>query len=229
MSTSEIKLKCILNTMSNFVIFKDKVYDYNGRGRIYSPNKILLDDFKKSESLYLDIINSDFNQFSVLSDFNYKEKSWENLIEYYSKRNNNFNHIEISTYRQLNAKEISAFYRFELSVEISGLKVQAGKYYPLPNHPFDLAIDQMEENKKWQTEYKLMPRPIEERLKSYVVPLAKVDKLIARKITKETKWFGTENEDKLTVNEYTYGLDTHNFNEEVLSIFKEHKLIEVYF
>ena len=123
MGTSEIRLIRIINTLSSFVVFKGKVYDYNGRSRIYSSNIILLEDFKNKAQLYSDIINSDFNEFSVLSDFNYAKKNRNHLIEYYTERFNSFGSSDISTYRQLKSKEISSFYKFEVSIEIDDILI----------------------------------------------------------------------------------------------------------
>lgn len=228
METTEIKLTRILNTLSSFVVFKGKVYDYNGRSRIYSSNIILLDDLKNKAQLYSDTINSDFNEFSVLSDFNYTKKNRNHLIEYYTERFNSFGVNEISTYRQLNPKETSSFYKFEISIEIDGILIEPDRYVQYSQYPDDLIV--LFHNKKHlYLSRKEIPAPMEPRSKAHLVPKEKVNRIIGKKRFKKTKWIGTEKEDEFTGEEEVFVLDLNNFDEDIYLIFKEHGAIEMQF
>lgn len=217
-------VKKILISQSDFVIYNGEVYKYPGRGRIYSKDIINISDFINNKSIYEKVVVSDFMEFSVLTNYSFPDKSRKNLIKYYSDRKNRFNDNFIKLYRQLSPQDVASFYKFEVSIEIDGVLIEAGQYMESSHFLDDLIVLFKNKNNVYLGR-KEIPAPMEPNLKAHLVPKEKIDKVIGRKRYKKPEWIGTMNENVFTGEEEEIILDLRNFNEKKFKIFKEHNIL----
>lgn len=207
-------------------MYKNQLFTYNGKGRIYSKKTIAVDDFINDPSLYDKIRMSDFNQFSVLSNYGLPDISRDNLVRYYSERKQRLNDNVIKLYRQLSPTDIELFYSFEVWLEIKGVQVTPGQYGTDVNYPDDVVIS-FPDTKHWHLGRKKVPAFWEPRIPAHLVPLTDVDKVIGIKRFKDVSWIGSEKERDFTGEEEKTILDLNSFDKNVYSIFFQHEAITV--
>ncbi len=219
-------IKQLQNTMSSFIVFKKQVFPYYGKSKLYANNSIKLEDLINDKDLFATIMSSDFNKFSFVSEFEYEELNRDNLIEYLINRKTRLDDDEINIYRELKPKDISSFYKFEVTIELDGVLIEPGRYMQYLQYPDDLIVLIYNKEHLYLSR-KEIPAPMEARSKAHLVPKEKVNKVIGKKRFKKTKWIGTEKEDEFTGKEEVFVLDLNNFNQDVYAVFKEHEAIEV--
>ncbi len=220
-------VKEFFQTQSDFVVFKNQLYSYNGRGRIYSKNAIMLEDFINDPLLFKRIITSDFNQFSVLSNYSFPDKSRENLIMYYSNRKEKFNDNVIFIYRQLSPNDIEFFYRLEVIVEIKGIRINPGRYSIIPqDYPDDIVILYLKPEERHIAKQEIID-PWDHRSSAYLVSISDIDKIIGVKRYRNIGHFNVIYEQEFTGETEEIVLDMHNFDEKVYDFFRQHDAFEI--
>lgn len=215
-------IKEFLYTQSSFVVFKNQLYVYSGNGRIYSKETVFIEEFVKDSSLYDKIKMSDFNEISVLSNYNSLDKSRISLINYYNDRRQRLKEDKIKLYRQLSSSDVESFYTFEIWLEIKGHRIRPGQFIQTIDYPDDIAI--IFDDKKYSyLGRKKIPAPIEPRWEAYLVPKEDIDKIIGIKKFKDVNWIGTEKEDFYSGKEENIVLDLNAFDESIYQIFIQHE------
>lgn len=220
-------------TDSLFVIFKSKVLECFTNGKlyfIYSKGKNII-DFLNNKTIYQDIIQSDFNKISVISfdeDTYEKNFSYEYLIEYFRNRLTE-GHNNYSTYRVLFPQDINGFYKFEVWIEIAGVRIAPGTFDQNQEYPGCILLPRMEEKLKKSIPYKKVPTPMDGRGEDYLISDSYIDKIIGVKRFKDINWIGTgwEHYDDFTSETEEYVLDLHHFDQDIYRIFKEHNALEI--
>ncbi len=225
-----IKKILFRNIKDEYVIFKNKIFEYeysHGVNKIFSEKDGLISDFIKNEKIYNQIINSDFNKFDVMCENNTgKDFSRKYIIECFKQRQSKGYH-DYYTYRVLSPQDVSSFYRFEVTIEMQGVKIPGFVQFDHV-YPDSIILGSVYKGLE-QIPYKQIPMPMEPRVTNYLFSTKYIDKVIGIKRYKEINWIGTgwEHYDDFTSETEEYVLDLHHFDQDIYRIFKEHNALEI--
>jgi hypothetical protein len=245
-----VKKIIFVSTGHSFFIYQQKITRYFDDGELYSTKLITLDEFSRNKNVFENIMNSDFNNIQLFSDFTGDKKSREDLIKYFNNREKIFGDKYVCTYKILSPSEITSFYTFDVWVDLkvkqpalldenNRFRVRPYMFqgvYPdsicVENHP---KIDWGKEKKEGEAFYgwTQIPRPMEPRVCSYLAPTSDIEKVIGIKRFKDTAWIGTDREQEYTDETEEYEMDMvysdgcFHFDENKCEIFKQHNVMEV--
>lgn len=213
-----------LLTISDFVISDGFVLPYSGSKQLYKQVEIdvLINDKNALDAL----ICSSYNKVEKLIDYNLLIFKQEAISIAYLKERKNKGDTTVMLHKNIDNKDISAFYKFEVWLEIKGVRVSPGQYIQAVDYPDDVAIT-FPEKKHWHLGRKQIPAPMEPRWTAHLVPKKDIDKIIGIKRYKDINWLGTEKENDFTGETEEIVLEMGNFNEKNYDFFKQHEAFEI--
>jgi hypothetical protein len=239
MDTRKIIFYCVHD---DFFIYKNTIHRYyhHRKRKLYSENKILIDDFINEKNVYYEIIKSEFNKynvdetfinsniyyeidkyrfnnFDVIEDCIYDEFLRNELIKYFEYRKTKGDKYFL-TYKQLSPLEITEFYTFEIWVDIKEnadinkrTRIKLDMY---PNEDNNIIVNsRILEEREMHFGRQKINTPWDNRSYSYLIPIIDITKIIGIKRFKDTDWLGTEREYEYNGKTDEYEMDISYKNE----------------
>jgi hypothetical protein len=211
-------------TMSDFVLINRDIERYNGGKKIHKQVKI--DDLIQNKNSFDDILSLGFNKVEKLVDFTSFTFIEENVSISYLEERKTKGDSKVILHKNINVNEVSSFYKFEVWLEIKGVKIRPGQYIENVIYPDDIIIV-FDDRNHWHLGRMQIPAPMEPRISAHLVPKKDIDKVIGIKRFKNIEWLGTEMEDTFTGEKEEYILDLNQFEESVYQVFLQHEALTI--